>query len=486
VDWYFRMTSYRFDRRPYRFVRLSAAAVIASVAMITPATAETLAEAVTLTYQNNPTLLGQRAELRALNESYVQARAGLRPQLSVSAEGDYSNNLSTAFTGLPVGAVGLSVSQPIYTGGAVTAQVRASIADIMASRERLLQTEANVLQNVIQYYADVLRDQQAVVIAQDSVSVLTRQREETQARLAAGDLTRTDVAQSEARLAAARAQLTSAEAQLAFSRANYAGVVGQNPGTLAPQSPLIGVPGNVDEALEAATNTGPLVLSAFYSEQAASAKVSQAKAAYHPSVSLQAQYGYQDYVSADPALNVRTGILERNLTASVVVVQPLYAGGANASHVRQARELDNALMGARANVTSEAEQARASQVAYEGVHEEQKVGLRTIIEVLNAEQELHSAELAEIGARHDEFVAAASVLNAMGRLGVQAISPDIKAYDPGDAFSKVKRAGALPWDPVVSALDSIGAPPNPRPPGATPSPPALTKVTESPSNGPPQ
>jgi outer membrane protein len=225
-------------------------------------------------------------------------------------------------------------------------------------------------------------------------------------------------------------------------------------------------------------------------------------------VSLQAQYGYQDYVSADPALNVRTGILERNLTASVVVVQPLYAGGANASHVRQARELDNAqilgidaarrqaivavnqawaqLMGARANVTSEAEQARASQVAYEGVHEEQKVGLRTIIEVLNAEQELHSAELAEIGARHDEFVAAASVLNAMGRLGVQAISPDIKAYDPGDAFSKVKRAGALPWDPVVSALDSIGAPPNPRPPGATPSPPALTKVTESPSNGPPQ
>jgi outer membrane protein len=336
------MTSYRFDRRPYRFVRLSAAAVIASVAMITPATAETLAEAVTLTYQNNPTLLGQRAELRALNESYVQARAGLRPQLSVSAEGDYSNNLSTAFTGLPVGAVGLSVSQPIYTGGAVTAQVRASIADIMASRERLLQTEANVLQNVIQYYADVLRDQQAVVIAQDSVSVLTRQREETQARLAAGDLTRTDVAQSEARLAAARAQLTSAEAQLAFSRANYAGVVGQNPGTLAPQSPLIGVPGNVDEALEAATNTGPLVLSAFYSEQAASAKVSQAKAAYHPSVSLQAQYGYQDYVSADPALNVRTGILERNLTASVVVVQPLYAGGANASHVRQARELDNA------------------------------------------------------------------------------------------------------------------------------------------------
>jgi outer membrane protein len=451
-----------------------------------PLRAETLSDAISLAYQNNPTLQSQRAQLRAVDETYVQARAGYRPQASVTLATDYANNASTLDAGLPDAAASLSVSQPLYTGGLVSAQVRAASASIMAARQKLRQAEADVIQAVIQSYADVRRDQQALSIADENVGVLIHQLDETQARLEAGDVTQTDVAQAQARLAAARAQRALAQAQLSVSRANYVAVVGQSPGDLAPEPALVGMPGAVEQAFDVANAASPSILGATYAEQASAAQVSEARSAFLPTVSVRAQLGYSGYYANDQLLGVRNGVYDHNISASVVMTQPLFAGGTNASRVRQALEMDNSqliaieiarrqvvqaisqawaqLLAARANVTSEAEQVRADQVAYEGTHEEQAAGLRTTLDVLNADQELRTAQLALVGARHDEYVASVAVLNAMGRLSAGSFRPDQPAYSPEAAFDKVRRAGAVPWEGLVAGLDSIGAPAGPTQP----------------------
>jgi outer membrane protein len=445
------------------------------------ARAETLADAVALAYQSNPTLQAQRAQLRALDERYVQARAGYRPQASAAVQADYVDGSQSFFQ--PIKDVGASVSasQPIYSGGATSAQVRAAEADIAAGRQDLRQVEAGVVQQVIAAYVDVRRDQQALAIAQTNLDVLNRQLAETKDRFEVGQITRTDVAQARARAAAAQAQLSSAHAQLASSRAAYAAVVGQSPGELAPEAPLPGLPASVDEAFDVAARENPAILAADYAEQAAAARVAAAKAANHPTVTLRAQVGESGYYANLPLLGVTGGGLwATSVTASAVLTQPLFTGGLNSSHIREALEDDNArriaieaaqrqtveavaqswnqLAAARANTASGAEQVSADQIAFEGVRQEADVGLRTTLDVLNAEQELRGAELALVGARHDEYLAAAKVLNAMGRLQAAALSPNLAGYDPKAAFDQVRHSGEAPWEGLVAGLDSIGAP----------------------------
>ncbi len=203
--------------------------------------AETLGDAIALAYQSNPTLQSQRSQLRVLDESYVQARAGLRPQAAAQVQANFNDGPATQQTGVTTDTAALTLSQPLYTGGLVSNEVRAALADIQSGREKLRQVEASVLQSVIQAYVDVRRDQQALTISRRNVAVLRRQLGETQAQFKVGQITRTDVAQGEARLAQADAQLGTATAQLALSRANYVQVVGQSPGDLAPEPPLPGV-----------------------------------------------------------------------------------------------------------------------------------------------------------------------------------------------------------------------------------------------------
>jgi outer membrane protein len=307
-----------------------------------------------------------------------------------------------------------------------------------------------------------------------------------------GEVTRTDIAQSQARLAAAQAQLSSARAQLAVSRAAYAAVVGQDPADLAPEPPLPGLPASAEDAQAAAARDNPAILAADYAEQGADARVAAAKAANHPTLSLRAQVGETGYFADLPLLGLTSGGLwTQNVTAAAVLSQPLFTGGMNASHIRQALETDNArriaieaaqrqtteavsqawnlLVAARANSASNAEQVRADQIAFEGVRQEAGVGLRTTLDVLNAEQELRAAELALVGARHDEYLAGANLLTAMGALQVASLSPTTPAYDPGTAFDKVRHAGEVPWEGLVAGLDSLGqAAPRPAPSGGPP------------------
>jgi outer membrane protein len=441
------------------------------------ARAETLADAVALAYQTNPTLQGQRAQLRELDETYVQARAGFRPQANAVVQGGYANSPSTYEEGVTTDGAGVSISQPLYTGGLASAQVRAAEADIQAGRQRLRQIEASVMQSVIQAYVDVRRDQQALAIAQENVKVLHGQVDETLARAEVGEITQTDVAQSQARLAAAQSQLSAATAQLAVSRASYTAVIGQSPGDLAPEPALPGLPATLDDALDTAAKNDPAILGADFAERAATARVAVAKAAFRPTIALQASLGVEGSLTNAPLLGLRQGEYAQNVQAQATLTQPLFAGGMNASHMRQALENDNVeriaaeqarrqsvqtvvgawnqLMAARSATVSNAEQVRADKIAFEGVHEEARVGLRTTLDVLNAEQELRAADLALVDVRHDQYIATASLLGAMGLLEAKALDADVPAYDPQQSFSRVKHAGAVPWEGLVAGLDSL-------------------------------
>jgi outer membrane protein len=455
-----------------------------------PAHAETLADAIALAYQTNPTLQGQRASQRALDESVVQARTGLRPTLSASGDASWSERESFDTVGTSSG--GLSVSQPIYTGGRVSSGISAARADVLTGREGLRGVEAQVLQAVITAYVDVRRDQERLRIATDNVAVLQRQLDEARARFEVGEITRTDVAQAEARFAGARASFSSAQAQLAISRASYAAVVGQNPGDLAPEPSLEGLlPTTVDEAFVAAEEANPQVLAAEYSERSSAARLASTRAERRPTVSASGSVGY----SASDAAFVGTGgqfeNYSQSVSGSVTVRMPIFTGGLINSGIRAATERNradqlaieearrtalrtvsqawNSLVGARANLVANEEQVRATRIAFEGVRQEAQVGLRTTLDVLNAEQELRNAELAMINARRDEYVASAILLAAMGKLEARYLTPDVETYDPVLNANRVNFSwGWVPWEPVLEIVDRVGGPMISPPPADAP------------------
>ena len=464
-----------------------------------PAGAETLADAIALAYQNNPTLQAQRAAQRALDETYVQARSGWRPTLNMSASTGGSETriprsaagrLDTNGDGIPDSfgnfgvfrsnstSAGLTFSQPIWTGGRVAAAVNAANADVLAGRENLRRVEAQVLVSVIQSYSDVRRDQEALRIQQENVNVLTRQLQESQARFDVGEVTRTDVAQSQARLSQSQALLQSAIAQLAISRATYATLVGQNPGDLAPQPSLAFLlPQDPDEAFKIAEEFNPQLRAQQFTEQASRARVAGAHAERMPSVSAQATVRYPSQDN-DP---FEREFYRREATAGVGVTVPLFSGGLVSSRIRQAVERNNAdritvegvrrnvlqgvtqfwsqLIAARANISSSEEQVRAARIAAEGTRQEQQVGLRTTIDVLNAEQELRQAELNQVSSRRDEYVAAANVLATMGRLEGRNLVPTSPQYDAAKNFRKLRITwGWVPWEEPIGIVDTLATP----------------------------
>ncbi|MBO9710423.1 MAG: TolC family outer membrane protein [Caulobacter sp.] len=466
------------------------------VGSVSVAQAETLTDALALAYQTNPTLQAQRANQRAIDENVVQAKTAFRPNLtgSASVSGQHTNYADPIVTRNVFGQVvstrthadtagsgaSFSLGQTLYTGGKATANLSAAEADVLAGREDLRGVEQSVLGTVIQAYVDVRRDQERLRIAQENVNVLTRQLEESKARFEVGEITRTDVAQSEARLASARASLSSSQAILAASRAAYAAVVGQNPTDLAPEPSLSRLlPESVEQAFDLVDQNNPQIQAARFAEQAAAARVAAAKATFRPTVSARAGLGWD--ASETNGVGSQYADFDRNITGSVTASVPIFTGGLNSSQLRQAKERETAarvavegakrqalqqistawnnLIAARSNLVSNEEQVRANKIAFEGVRQEQQVGLRTTLDVLNAQLELANAEVALVVARRDEYVASASVLQAMGVLNVANLAPDVERYDPVRSYDKVNHAvGWVPWEPVVRAIDKVGAP----------------------------
>jgi len=462
-----------------------------------PACAETLADAIALAYDSNPTLQAQRATQRQLDESWVQARTGYRPTVSTSftetfqetrtpggrgyadtnGDGIPDTLVSTSIRTANAASGALTLTQPVWTGGRVGAAVSAAEADVLTGRENLRKVESTVLGAVIQAYVDVRRDQEAVHIYENNFAVLTRQFEESKARFDVGEITRTDVAQAEARLEASRASLQSARGQLAISRGNYTAVVGQAPGELAPEPSLAELlPASVDQAFDVATQDNPTIRAAEYTEQASRARLAGARAERMPTVAIQGRLGWSG--TADP---LQTDKMSRAVTGVAQVSVPLFNGGLTTSRVRAAIEKNNTdrinietarrsamqsltqawstLISTRANIISTDQQVKAARIAAEGTRQELQVGLRTTLDVLNAEQELRSAELSQVTARHDEYVAAASVLNQMGRLQAQYLTPAIPRYDPKTHFGKLRLTwGWVPWEEPIGIVDSALTP----------------------------
>jgi len=450
---------------------LAAASMLALMAA-GAAHADTLRDAIAAAYAQNPTLAKARAQQRGEDESYVQARSQLGPSINASLDANYQRQPSYLGGNASTGSGSVSLRQTVFSSGNVVSALNAAEDNVKAGQQTLRSTEAGVLFNVISVYTLVRRDQEALQISQDNYDILKKQFDQTQAQFEAGQLTRTDVAQSQARLSQSEANLATAQAQLDTDRATYIQVVGQAPTALEEAPPLPGLPLDFNAALADAQNNNPDLQAALYSAASAHAAVGEARSAFGPQVSLSAG---STNLAALNKLNTQVNETTAGITLSI----PLYASGLNSSRVRQSLETENAakdqvditrravtasvaqawsqMLAAKSATASNEAQVKAAQLAADGTHTEQQVGLRTNIDVLNAEQDLKTAQLALIDARRAQYVAAAQLLQVTGNLTAHNVAPDVQDYDPTKNFKKVKNKGWNPVEPVVQAVDGLAA-----------------------------
>lgn len=427
-----------------------------------PATAEilTLRDALGIAYQTNPQLAGEQAQLRATDENVAQANAGWRP--TVNAQGSYgiedSRTVPKSFLALTPETVlnpltaGVTVSQPLYRGGRTFAEVARAKAQVRQERARVIAIEQNVLLNAVNAYVNVVRDSAAYQLQVSNVAALQKQLDAARTEFKYGEVTKTDVAQAEARLAGAQAGLVTAQGQLSASRAAFTQVIGRQPELLQEYPPYPDLPANKNDAMFAALKLNPNILAAHENEQAAKFAVDDAEGALAPQVSLQGQYQYSmDSLSFGAKTNNHLAAITTQVTV------PIYQGGAEWAAIKQQKELHGqsqlqifdaerqvrqavetawqSLQAARAAIAANLAQVKADQIAYEGVQKERKAGTRTVLDVLNAEQELLNAELAVVVSRHDAYLAAHQVLAAAGLLTAKSLGLKVKLYDPTEHYN---------------------------------------------------
>jgi outer membrane protein len=434
---------------------------VALCAVAAAARAETLEEALVEAYNTNPQILAERANLRAVDEGVPQALAGWRPtvQFTGSAGWERLENTPPAPPASPATetmqpkTVDVNVTQPIYQGGGTVARTAAAEEQIEAERARNGVAESTVFFSVAQYYFDVLRDQATVELNINNEQVLRRQLEATNDQFRVGSVTRTDVAQAEARLAAARASRETAEGTLAVSRANFERFVGHPPTNLVTPELHPAIPQTREQAIGLAATKNPNVLAALFTEDAARATVVATRAQLLPSLNLVTDVNRaQETVS-----NGR-----ETTTGSVVfrVTMPLYEGGQIYSQTRQAQEKVAQSMGltddARRAAVQAATQAwetiqsagasayslqstiAADRIALEGVRQEQQVGARTILDILNQQQQLFSDQVALVVSQHDLGVAEFNLAQQIGELTAVNLDLPVKLYDVGRHYESVR------------------------------------------------
>jgi outer membrane protein len=428
---------------------------------LSPLSAETLREALTRAYQSNPTLAGARDGQRANDENVPIARARGLPNVELT--GAYNENIKSAsnsfFTpGRQIfGQVALTV--PFYAGGAVRNSVRATDARVQAGQANLRGTESDIFTAVVAAYVDVLRDESIVGLNQGQVKVLRTNLEATKDRFEVGDLTRTDVAQSEARLAIAQSQLESTEAQLISSRERYIQLVGSPPVALDQPPALPNLPETSDVAVVRALDNNPNLAAVKKASDAARFDIASAKASRLPRIQGVANTSYTNSLGS-----VGPGVpgSSNSITAGVQASIPLFQGGGPAAQVRQAqaragqsmeqvievergivaqaRSAFASLRAANAVIASSEKAVAANALSLEGVRAENSVGNRTILDILNAEQELLNSRVQLVSAQRNAYVAGFSLLAAMGQAEARDLGLDGGAlYDPQLNYDRVRR-----------------------------------------------
>lgn len=445
-------------------VTLLAGIATASLTVATPALADTLREALVQAYSANPTLLGARARLRQVDENVPIAKAQGRPELSSNSILTENVRRSRASFVSPQRqlSIGLNAELPIYQGGSVRNQIRAAKNRVEAGRASLRSTEADVFTNVVAAYMDVIRDQAIVELNASQVSVLETNLQASQDRFNVGDLTRTDVAQSEARLSLARGQLDSARARLVASRENYLAVVGKMPEGLEAPPPLPNLPENVESATEVALENNPELIAIRKESDAARDDVGVARASRYPRLSAIASGDYLNYLDS---LNPGTSLPNRSTSAAVGVqaTLPLYQGGGPGARVRQSqarlsetleqtvaaergviaqtRSAYASYVASQAVIRSSETAVSANELALEGVRAENSVGTRDVLDVLNAEQELLNSRVQLVSAKRDAYVAGFALLASMGRAEAKDLGLDGgPLYDPVANYKRVRNS----------------------------------------------
>jgi outer membrane protein len=453
--------------RPCFVARAARVALVATTALtgaaMHRANADTLEGALALAYQNNPQVNAQRAATRATDENVGVALSGYRPQVRGTAQfgEQYLDTLSRGVPNKSVGAIatatyGLTTTQTLFNGFQTASRTRLAEGQVFAARETLRTTEQTILLNAATAYMNLLRDAALLELQRNNVKVLEATLRQTRDRFTAGEVTRTDLAQAESSLAAGRSSLHAAESNYITSKSAYVQTIGVEPGKLASASPVDRFfPPTLAGALARGASQNPAITTAMFNVDSAVEQVKVQEAALYPALSLNGSF-QKSYGSSTSLTNLET------LSGSVIgqLSVPIYQGGAEYANIRQAKEtlgqrrldLDTARLAVQQNVTQswgQLEAAKAqvdattaqvtsAEIALDGVREEARVGQRTTLDVLNAQQALVQARTALVTAQHDRIVASYAVLASVGALSPQILGLHIETYDPMVHYQQVR------------------------------------------------
>ena len=437
-------------------ILVAALACLALAGISSTASAETMAQALASAYATNPEINSARAQTRADDENVPIARSGMRPIISAFTTFSAQTTDQPGFGGQRTtssGNLGVSITQNVFRGFRTRNAILQSEAGVLASRELLRNTVQNVLFDAAQAYQDVIRDIAILDIRRSNVLFLEEQVRASDERFNVGESTRTDVSQARARLATARSGVALAESNLATSRAIYRRIVGHEAVGLSDgfsYSRLI--PARVEQAVVVGQNGHPIVLAAAHQADAQAFAVKQIEGEALPTVSLEGTVEHQESFDFGDDPN--------SATIGGRVSIPLYQGGAVAARTRQAKEqyglrkieIDLArdqvraavatawaqLEASRGAIAAASEGVSSAELALSGVQEDQRVGQRTTLDVLNQQQDLLDARQILVIAQRDQVVAAFALLSAMGRLNAEQLGLPTAVYDPGEHYRAVR------------------------------------------------
>lgn len=443
------------------FSRAISLGLACAMALAPPARAETLADTLVSAYNNSGVLEQQRALLRVADEDVALAVSALRPILNWTMSASRIINQRPGFFGVSTthtttGFIGLALDWVAYAGGSNRLSVDAAKESVLATRETLVSYEQDVLLRAVTAYMGVIRTQENLSLRQNNLRVLEQERQAAQDRFDVGEVTRTDVALAESRVAEARSNLSLARGQLIAAQAEYITAVGRRPGNQLPFPKMPAPPASLDQATAIGVRSHPAIRAVQHQVSAAELGIKIASAAFGPTIGLRAEVGKREYYGSTN--------FNDDLSVTLNYNQTIYAGGALPAAVRRSmagrdsirasllntqkdvvQAVNRAYVGretSRASLSATQERVAAARIAFEGIREEATLGARTTLDVLVAEQELLDAEAARILAQTEEYIAAYQLLAAQGLLTAEQLGLNVQIYDPTIYYNLAKDAPA--------------------------------------------